>query len=162
MRYVIREKLFHLTEDSAITDENGQVVFQVQGKFFSLHDRLSLRDAAGNEVVQIARRLIALTPTYEITRGGQEIAEMRKRFFTPFGDRYAIDIPGPDDLEMRGNFLEHEFVITRGGATVATISKQWLSLSATYGVETAPGQDDVLILACVLVMDLAEDREGQH
>ncbi len=159
MRYIIREKLFHLTEDSVITDDAGQPRFQVAGKFFSVHDRLTIRDMAGNEVVQIVRRLIALTPTYEIIRGGQEVAEMRKRFFTPFGDRYIIDIPGPDDLEVRGNFLDHEFVITQGGATVATISKQWLSLSATYGVETAPGQDDVLILACALAMDLAEDRE---
>ncbi|MBA3825054.1 MAG: LURP-one-related family protein [Ktedonobacterales bacterium] len=161
MRYIIRERLFHLTEDSVITDEAGQAVLQVAGKFFSLHDRLTISDMAGNEVVQIARRLVALTPTYEILRGGQEVAEMRKRFFTPFGDRYAIDIPGPNDLEMRGNFLDHEFVITQGGTTVATISKQWLSLSATYGVETAPGQDDVLILACVLAMDLAEDRESR-
>jgi uncharacterized protein YxjI len=160
MRYIIREKLFRLTEDSAITDDSGQSIFQVEGKLFSLHDRLIIRDMAGNEVVQIVRRLIALTPTYEILRGGQEVAEMRKRFFTPFGDRYAIDIPGPDDLEMQGNFWEHEFVITQGGATVAAITKQWLSLSATYGVETAPGQDDVLILACVLAMDLAEDRES--
>ena len=161
MRYIMREKLFHLTEDSAITDENGQAVYQVEGKFFSIHNRLTIRDMAGNEVAQIARRIIALTPTYEITRGGQELAEMRKRFFTPFGDRYAIDIPGPNDLEMAGNFLEHEFTLTQGGATVATISKQWLTLSATYGVDIAPGQDDVMILACVLAMDLAEDSE-QH
>jgi hypothetical protein len=35
----------------------------------------------------------------------------------------------------------------------------WLSLTDTYGVETAPGKDDLLILISVLALDLAEDRE---
>jgi uncharacterized protein YxjI len=161
MRYVIREKLFRLTDDSAITDESGQAVFQVLGKLFSVRDRLTIRDMAGNEVAQIARKLIALTPTYEITRNGQEIAAMRKRFFTPFGARFAINIPGPANMEMRGNILEHEFTISQSGAVIATVSKRWISISATYGVETVPGQDDVLILACVLAMDLAKDREDK-
>ena len=31
-----------------------------------------------------------------------------------------------------------------------------------YGVEIVPGEDDVLILASVLALDLAEDRERQE
>ncbi len=37
MRYIIREKFFHLGEDSEITDEQGRLVLQVDGKVFSLH-----------------------------------------------------------------------------------------------------------------------------
>ena len=159
MRYVIREKIFRLTEDSVITDDAGHPVWHVDGKMFSLHSRLFIRDQAGNEMAQVYRRLIALTPTFEITRQGQEFAEIRKHFFSPFIDRYTIDIPGPDDFEVTGSLLEHEYTISRGGQVVATITKQWLSLAATYGVEIAPGQDDVLILAAVLALDLAEDSE---
>ena len=39
------------------------------------------------------------------------------------------------------------------------VSKRWIALTDTYGVETAPGEDDVLILASVLALDVAEDRE---
>ncbi|HEV2239362.1 MAG TPA: LURP-one-related family protein [Ktedonobacterales bacterium] len=159
MRYQIREKLLHITEDSAITDETGAVRYQVNGKLFSLHDTLVMRDAAGAEVATIRRQLIALTPTYTITRGGQELAEVRKRLLSFLGERMVIDIPGPDDLELKGNLFEHEYTIERGGQVVATVSKRWFALSATYGVEVAPGEDDVLILATVLVLDLAEDRE---
>ncbi len=60
MRYVIREKLFHLTEDSAITDDQGQPRYQVDGKLFSLHNTLVMRDLAGNEVARIRRQLIAI------------------------------------------------------------------------------------------------------
>jgi uncharacterized protein YxjI len=158
MRYVIREKFLHLGEDSVITDAAGNPQFQVDGKLFSLHNRLEMRDMQGNLVAEIHRKLLALTATFEIERHGVEV-EMRKQLFSPFIDRFTIDIPGPDDLEVAGSIFEHEYTFQRGGAAVATVSKAWLSWTATYGVETAPGQDDVLILACVLALDLAEDRE---
>ena len=50
----------------------------------------------------------------------------------------------------------------RAGQVVAVVSKQWFSLTETYGVDIAPGQDDPFILACVLALDLAEDREHLH
>jgi uncharacterized protein YxjI len=159
MRYVIRERFFRLGDDSDITDESGQRVFQVDGKVLSLRDLLIIRDAAGTEVARVHRKLIALRPTYEITVGDQEVAEVRKHFFTPFRDRFTIDLPGSDDLEMDGNLLDHEFTIRRGDQTVATVSKQWFTLRDTYGVDIAPGEDPLLILASVLALDLAEDRE---
>lgn len=159
MRYLIRETFFHITEDSTITDENGQPVFQVNGKLFSIHNTVVMRDMAGNEAATIRKHLIALRPTYEITHEGQEVAEVRKHLFTPFVDRFTVDIPGPDDLEIQGSIFEHEFTIHRGGEVVATISKRWISLTDTYAVDVAPGQNDVLVLASVLALDLAEDAE---
>ena len=159
MRYVIREKFFRLGEDSQITDEGGRPVYDVDGKVWSLHDRLVMRDTSGNEVATVKRQLIALTPTYLIDRPGQGETAVRKHFINLFGDHFTIDIPGPDDLEMDGDLFEHEYRISQGGAVVATVSKRWIALTETYGVETAPGQDDALILAAVLALDLAEDRE---
>jgi uncharacterized protein YxjI len=121
-----------------------------------------LRDPAGREVAQVHRKLVAMRPTYQISAGGQEVAEVRKHFFTPFRDRFTIDIPGPDDLEMMGDLFDHEYTICRGDQTVATISKRWFSVRDTYAVDVAPGQDDLLILASVLALDLAEDREREQ
>ena len=160
--YLIRERFFRLGEDSDITDEQGRPVLQVDGKVLTLHDRLILRDPNGQEVAQVHRKLVALRPTYEVSVGGREVAEVRKRLFTPFGDRFTIDLPGPDDLEMTGDLLDHEFTIRRGDQTVATISKRWFSMRDTYAVDVAAGQDDLLILACVLALDLAEDRERRQ
>jgi uncharacterized protein YxjI len=166
MRYVIREKFFRLGEDSDITDEQGRPVFQVDGKVLTLHNTLVMRDLAGNEVATVRRQLISLRPTYTITRHGQEIAEVRKKLISPFFDRYTIDIPGPDDLFVKGSLLEHEYTVSQHDRVVATISKRWFTLTETYGVDIAPGQDDVLILASVLAIDVAEDREraeaGHH
>jgi uncharacterized protein YxjI len=160
--YVIRERFFRLGEDSEITDDQGRPVLHVDGKVLSLHDRLVLRDPSGNQVAQVHRKLVALRPTYQVTIGGEEAAEVRKHLFTPFGDRFTIDVPGPDDLEVRGDLFDHEFTVERGGRTVATVSKRWFSVRDTYAVDVAEGEDDLLVLASVLALDLAEDREREQ
>lgn len=159
MRYVIRERFFHLGDDFDITDWSGNPVLRVDGKVFSLHDRLVLRDPGGREVAEVRRKLVSLRPTYTISVGGEKAAEVRKHFFTPFHDKFTIDIPGPDDLEMSGNLLAHEFTVEQGGREVAAVSKRWLTVRDTYAVEIADDADQLLILAAVLALDLAHERE---
>jgi uncharacterized protein YxjI len=160
--YVIRERFFALGQDSDITDESGRLHYRVDGKVMSLRNRLVLRDPSGREVGEVRRKLAAIRPTYQILIDGEKAAEVRKHLFTPFADRFTIDIPGPDDMEMAGDLLDHEFTIQRENQTVATVSKRWLSMRDTYAVEIAPGENDPLILASVLALDLAEDEERQQ
>jgi uncharacterized protein YxjI len=157
--YVIRERIFRLGEDSDITDESGRPVFHVDGKVLSLHNRLTVRDPNGREAAQVHRKLAALTPTYEITIDGKNVAEVRKHPFTLFRERFTIDVPGVGDLELNGDLLSHEFTIQRDGQTVATISKRWVSVTASYAVDVVAGENDPLILASVLALYLAIDQE---
>jgi uncharacterized protein YxjI len=160
--YLIRERFFHLGDDSDITDEDGRLVLRVDGKVLSLRDRLVIKDPSGREVAEVHRRLVALRPTYQIEIGGKPAAEVKKHFFTPFHDRFTIDVPGPDDLEMSGSLFEHEFTVKRGGRLVATASKKWFSIHDTYAVDIVEGEDHLLILAAVLALDLAEERERKE
>ena len=160
--YVIRERLFRLGEDSDITDGAGRPVLHVDGRVLSLHHRLILRDPAGREVGQVHRKLATLRPTYEITIGGKNVAEVRKHLLTPFGERFTINVHGAGDMQVKGDLLSHEFTIDRDDRIVATISKRWLTVTASYAVDVAPGEDDRLILAGVLALDLAIDAEHDH
>ena len=154
MRYVMREKLFSFGNDFAIKDELGRELFFVDGKVFSFGDKLSFHDNAGNELAYIRQKVLSLGPTYEIYRGDQLVAVVKKHLFTFFNCRFTVDVPGPDDLEAKGDFLHHEYEFTRYGQPVARVSKQWFALSDTYGVDTADGEDDVLILASTVVIDM--------
>jgi len=44
------------------------------------------------------------------------------------------------------------------------VSKKWLSLTDTYGVEIAPGQNDIVILAIAIAIDMMAhgDDEGKR
>src|SRR5689334_9350606 len=155
--YVIREKFFSIGDDFDVLDEHGTKLFHVDAKVLSARDRVVIEDLSGAEVASVHRHLVALRPTYEIRIGGEKAAEVRKKLFTPFHDKFTIDVPGPDDLEMKGHLLDHEYTIEQGGREVAAVSKQWLTVRDTYAVQVAAGQDPLLVIASVLALDLAMD-----
>ena len=155
MRYVLRQKLLSFGDDFHIRDADGREVFFVDGKAFSLRDHLSFQDLEGRELAAIKQRLFALGRTYEIYRNGEVAAVVRKELFTFFSHRFSVDVPGPDDLEAGGDFLDHEYTITRGDRTVATVSKRWFTFADSYGVDIVDGEDDILILATAVVVDQA-------
>jgi uncharacterized protein YxjI len=157
--YVIRERFLSIGDDFDVLDEHGTKLLHVDGKVFTLRNRVVIEDPAGNEVASVHRHLVALRPTYEIRIGGEKAAEIRKHLFTPFHDKFTIDVPGPDDLEMKGNLLDHEYVVEQGGVEVAAVSKRWLTIRDTYAVQVAAGVEPLLIIGAVLALDIAMDRE---
>lgn len=161
MRYLMRQKLFSLGGKFHIKDEAGREVFEVEGAAFSFGHQLTFRDAAGNELAFIRQKLLSWGPTYEVYRGGQLFAVVKKQLFSFFKHVFTVDVPGPDDLVAEGDFWELEFAFRRGDRTVAVVSRRWFSWADTYGVEVADGEDDVLILAGVVVIDMVR-ADGQH
>lgn len=162
MRYVMKQKFFSLGGSFAIRNEQGQEVFIAQGKVISFGDQLTLRDASGEEVAHISQKVFSWGPTYEIYRGGQLFAVVKKKMFTFFKHVFTVDVPGPDDLVAEGDFWDLEFAFSRGGETVAVVSRQWFSWADTYGVEVAEGEDDVLILASTIVIDMVRAASRRH
>ncbi len=162
MRYVMRQKLFSWGDDFTIKDEAGRDVFFVDGKAFSFGDKLAFQDMQRRELAFIRQRLLAWGPTYEIYRGGTLAATVKKQLFTFFTCRFTVDVPGPDDLEAAGDFLHHEYEFRRAGRSVAAVSKRWFSWADTYGVDVADGEDDVLILAATVVIDMVCHGDRQR
>jgi uncharacterized protein YxjI len=155
MRYIMRQKLFSWGDDFFIKDKSGRDAFFVDGKAFSFGDQLSFQDLNGKELVSIKQRLLSWGPTYEIYKGDQLYAVVKKELFTFFNCKFTVDTPGLDDLEAEGDFLDHEYVFNREGSSVAEVSKQWFSWSDTYGVDIANDEDAILILASTVVIDMA-------
>jgi uncharacterized protein YxjI len=162
MRYVMRQKLLSLADNFTIKNEQEQDVFLVKGKLFSFGDKLSFQDLAGNELVFIDQRLLNWSPTYELWRQAELLAVVKRELFSFIHHRFTVDVPGPNDLEAEGDFLDHEYTITRGGSVVATVSKRWFSWADTYGIEVADGQDDVLLLATAVVVDMVCHDDGKR
>lgn len=155
MRYVMRQKLFAITDDYNIADANEQDVYYVDGKLLSLGKNLSFQDMERCELAHIQQKLLNWGPTYEITHNGELVAVVKKELFTLFHCVFHVDEPGHEALTAEGNFSDHEYVFTRAGRQVASVSKQWFTFADTYGVDVSDGEDPVLILACTVVIDEA-------
>jgi uncharacterized protein YxjI len=162
MRYVMKEKMFAFGDDFTIQDETGRDVYFVDGKAFSFGDQLSFQDMQGNELAYIKQKMFAWGKTYEVFRTGTLAAVVKKEMFTLFKCRFTVDVPGPDDLEAHGDFLDHEYEFSRGGRTVAAVSKRWFSWTDTYGNDVLEGEDPVLILASAIVVDQACHPDKKH
>ena len=162
MKYLLKQKLFAFGDDFHIRNENDEKVFFVDGRAFSFGDKLSFQDLEGNELVFIRQKLLSWGPAYELHRSGELAAVVKKKHFTFFHCKFSIDVPGPDDLEAKGDFLDREYAFVRGSQEVAQVSKRWFALGDTYGVDVAAGQDDVLILASAVVIDMICHDDKQH
>ena len=164
MRYVMKQKLLSFGDDYRIRDEDGDDVYFVDGRAMSIGNKLSFQDLDGNELAFIRQKLLAWGPTYEILRDGELAAVVKRQIFSFIHHRFTVDVPGPDDLEAKGSFTDHEYTFSRGDREVAWVSKRWFSFTDTYGVEVAPGEDPVLILASAVVIDQAchPDDDERH
>lgn len=162
MRYVMKQKLFAWGDDFYIRDADGRELFFVDGKALSFGDQLSFKSLDGQELAFIRQKLLSWGATYEIYRNGALAAVVKKELFTFFSCTFMVDVPGPDDLQARGDFMDHEYVFERGGSTVATVSKQWFAWSDTYGVDIEDAEDQILVLAATVVIDMVCHADQQQ
>jgi uncharacterized protein YxjI len=106
--------------------------------------------------------MLSFGPTYEITSRGRLVAVVKKKLFTLLRCKFTVDVPGPDDLEAQGSFLDMEYTFSRNERQIAEVSKRWFRLTDTYGVEITDREDDVLILASAVVIDMVCHQESNR
>ena len=152
-QYRMREKMFSIGDDFWIETADGERAFKVDGKALRIRDTFVVTSASGEELYTIQEKKLHIRDTMEVERGGKTVATIKKALISPLRERYSIAVEGGEDLEAKGNIVDHEFKIERGGDTVAEISKRWFRVRDTYGIEVAPGQDDALILAVTVCID---------
>ena len=152
-RYTMREKLFAIGDDFWIETEAGEKVFKVDGKALRIRDTLVLESPSGEELFTIQEKKLSVRDKMEIEHDGKKVATIKKALISPLRDRYSIEVEAGEDMEAKGNIVDHEFKFERGGDKVAEVSKRWFRVRDTYGVEVAPDQDDALILAVVVCID---------
>lgn len=160
-RYKIRQKLISLGDDFWIENAKGQNVFKVDGKVFTIRKTLAFEDAHGKKLCQIKERLLAIKDTMVIEDAtGRDLAVVKKALIAPLRDRWTVNVSKGPDLDVQGNILDLEYSIKQGRRKVAEVSKQWFTIADTYGVEIAPGQNDILILAVAIAIDMMAHDEA--
>ena len=152
-QYQMREKMFAIGDDFWVETNGGERAFKVNGKALRIRDTLVLESPTGEELYTIQEKKVRVRDTMEIERGGKTVATIKKALVSPLRDRYSIDVEGGDDLEAKGNIVDHEYKIERDGDTVAEVSKRWFRVRDTYGIEVAEEQNDALIVALAVCID---------
>jgi uncharacterized protein YxjI len=152
-KYRMQEKLVAIGDDFWIENEAGQRAFKVNGKAIRVRDTLVLETPNGEELFSIQAKMLHVRDTMNIERDGRKVASVKKALVSPLRDRFSIDVEDGDDMEAKGNIVDHEYKIERNGDQVAEVSRRWFRVRDSYGVEIAPGQDDALLLAITVCID---------
>jgi uncharacterized protein YxjI len=161
-RYKIRQKMFSIGDDFWIEDQEGRKVFKVDGKALRLRKTLIFEDMNGDKLCQIQERLLPIKETMEIEGpDGEQMAVVKKALITPLRDKWDVKVKNGPDLDVQGDILDHEYSIKQGWNKIAEVSKKWFRLTDTYGVEIDSGQNDILILAVAVAIDMMAHDENK-
>jgi uncharacterized protein YxjI len=153
-RYQMRQRMISIGDDYVIENDRGERVFRLDGKALRIRKTILFEDMDGRELYKIQERMLHIKDSMEIEGpDGNRVAIVKKALITPMRERWIIKIEDGPDLHVHGNILDHEYRIERDDANIAEVSKRWFRVRDTYGVEVAPGENDVLILASVAVLD---------
>jgi uncharacterized protein YxjI len=155
VRYQVRQRMVAIGDDFWIEDSNRRRAFKVDGKALRIRSTLLIEDAQGQPQCRIQERMLRVRDTMEIEGpNGGTLATVRKALITPVRDRWTVKVGDGPDLEVQGNVLHHEYTIGEGSRKIAEVSKKWFRLRDMYGVQIEPGQNEALILAVAIVIDM--------
>jgi uncharacterized protein YxjI len=161
-RYKIRQKMFSIGDDFWIENQHGDRVFKVDRKALRLRKTLFFEDLKGNKLAKIQERLLPIKETMVVEDAeGNQLAVIKKGLIAPLGDHWSVNVRGGPDLDVQGNILDHEYAISERRQKVAEVSKAWFSLTDTYGVDINEGQNDILILAIAIAIDMMAHDEDE-
>ncbi|RDG35012.1 LURP-one-related/scramblase family protein [Streptomyces corynorhini] len=158
MKYLVRDKIFAIGDDYWIEDEQGRQAFLVDGKALRLRDTLELKDPSGRVLITLRRKLITLRDTMNIERDDETLATIRKKHLSLLRNHYRVELADGSELDVSGKILDREFAVEYDGELLAHISRRWLRVRETYGVDVVREDADhaLLIAVAVCVIRMAE------
>ena len=109
----------------------------------------------GRVLCRIKEKLVKIRDTMNIEDpDGKNIATVKKDLINVLRDHWTVKVKGSPDLDIKGNVLDFDYRIREGRHDVARVSKKFFRMRDTYGVEIQPGQNDILILAVTVALDM--------
>ena len=102
------------------------------------------------------KKFCASAESFDILKpDGSLAAKVHNAIIDPMRERFTIEIPGGEKWITMGKVIWAQYDILRSGQKIAKISKQfsWIGRDQ-YVVDVLPGEDDCLILAVTVVIDM--------
>ena len=107
MKFYIKQKVFSLKDQFTILDASQNTIYLVQGKMFSISNKLDLMNPNGSVVLQAHRKVLSLLPKYFIhTPHDEELATVERQF--GLRPKFQVTI-GEETLSVSGSLFAHSF-----------------------------------------------------
>lgn len=164
----IVEKVLKLSDGNfEVKDVNGNVVFKVEGKFFTLHNRRIVKDAAGNPIVSLENKILTAHNRWNAYK--RDSSDPKDLVFTAKAShlielKTGVDVFLPNnteeekcDFKLKGSFSESYCTIYAGDSIIAQMHKKNTAQSMLLGKTTSsvtvyPNVDFAFIVALLVTL----------
>ena len=157
MKLLIKQTVFSALEHFTVTDEAGNVRFEVKSPMgFRVGLKLHISDANGAEVALINQKAFSFQPTFRVFRNGTQTATIIKKF-TLVSQKYEVPELG---WTVKGDFLAHDYCIFKDSEPIMLIRKEWFAWGDTFVLDIVDEAHLIEALAVVLAIDCVVDEQG--
>ncbi|XP_050372577.1 protein LURP-one-related 15-like [Argentina anserina] len=176
---IITEKMMTIKEGAfTVSDVNGNLMFQIKGSLFSLHDRRTLLDGAGTPIVSFRQKIMTTHRRWNVFRGDSSDAKnllftVKKSSLFQMKTELDVFLAGNTsnekafDFKIKGSWGERSCTIyDRNNTIIAQMHKKHDLKSMFFGrdafsVTVYPHVDYAFVVAIVVVLhEINMDRSG--
>ena len=160
VKYKVIQDAFNIDGDYHIADDKGVDQFIVDSALLRLRESLVFKDMEDNELCSLKEPLLSRAGEIDIKDvEGDVVATARRSKGDP--PEYSVKYREGPDITVDGDVPGFDYKIKADDELVATVNKNKRETGDEYDVEVAHGDDDVLVLATVVALDvLSTEHEG--
>ncbi|KAL3531622.1 hypothetical protein ACH5RR_005143 [Cinchona calisaya] len=173
----IVKKVFTLTDGNfVVADANDNLMFKVERKLLSLHDKRVILDAAGNPILTLRHKVLTAHSRWQVFRGESSgpqdlVFTARTSSIIQFRRKLNIYLPyntSEDfcDFKVKGSWFERSCVVYAGESSSPIIAQMHKKLTAQslllgkdkFMVTVYPNVDYAFIVALIVILDAINTR----
>lgn len=157
MRYHMYRKVpLPVGQGVVFDDDEGRTRYIAELRPFIFHMTVGLSDNHGHDLLTIRLLNATMPPThFEIMRGDEK-TDVRQSFEDGHQHYTATSASG-ERIEVAGDWHAKTFTFLRADRPIGRMVGEWYALQARYDIEVAPGEDEVLVLALALTINIANE-----
>ena len=154
-RYRVPQNVAARHGQMIVKDDRGTSAFCVDGGPPELEDVVRVRPLEGNCAYLIrGSSLLAGGAVQIVDPAGMTVATVARAELSPVRDQFFVDVGAQTIWTVEGAVAAYEYRISGGDGAIADVSRRWFRARGFYGVQISAGQNDLLVLAVAVCLDL--------
>ncbi|MDU6063651.1 MAG: LURP-one-related family protein [Anaerococcus sp.] len=142
-KYYFKEKFFKLTDKYPILDKNGNEAYFFDQDFKFVGYQAKLKDMDGNVLFDISKKVLSFLQTYYVDFYDGSHMEINQKL--SFLKRKVNAFYEGKELNLRGNYLDHDFEVYFKNDLIAEMNKKFFAFTDQYEL-TVYDEDFTLVL----------------
>ena len=157
MKLIIKNKILSLRGSSTVTNEMGEDVFVVKGKFFSFGKKKYICDMEGNKLLAVRNKLSRslLHAAYLYDQTGKKMGVLQIK--VALTETYKVE-KCQDNIEIKRSEDHQGLAITKNDEIIGVLIKRTTSFKDSFVVDCLKDSEAALLTALVIAMDNIEDN----